>query len=154
MTYRIFFACTRTRSSRVEIPSRRAASAARSGSAGTAASLGIVESQSTAEPPDLVLKRNNDGKLPAGNESVPSILQRREERERLLKPVLDRIRRLAIVGRRRQCQRRMVQASPRGSPVGDHPVLHGTDRQIGVLPAGRQPTRRTPLFGQALKLVR
>src|SRR5688572_12484117 len=111
MTYRILRSCTRTRSSRVEIPSRRAASVARSGSAGIAASLGIVETQSTTEGTNLRFLLDHDSKMAGLDQGVSGVLQRCQESQGLLKSIVNRVRRFLLVGRRHQSHVSMTQVS-------------------------------------------
>ena len=72
ITYLILRSRMRTRSSRVDIPSRRAASLARRGSADISPSLGVVEAQFTAKDPDLRFDAHHLGQVAAVNEAVPA----------------------------------------------------------------------------------
>src|SRR5437879_5788953 len=103
ITYLILRSWMRTRSSRVEMPSRRAASLARRGSADIGPSLGVVEAQFTTEDPDLRFDAHHLGQVAAVNEAVPGVFQRSEQSQRLVQAVGERFRRPSCVrrGRRR-----------------------------------------------------
>src|SRR5215211_3095279 len=74
-------------SSLVGSPRRRAASVARSGSAGIGASLGIIEIKFMAEKPYLSLDCDDHGEVPRIDQRVPGVLQRGEELQHFVEAV-------------------------------------------------------------------